>query len=359
MRKTIPISVKKRCLEMKASGCTSTEIYEQYYKNAVSNPCSARSLQRYMELWQKRLCPDEITLEGGTYEGFTAHGATVQVNAQGDIVQAWIKQHTDEFDPIEFVEALKGNVERYEYRATEKRAYTNMLEIPLFDMHWGVNDFGYYMPVLDQLCSIIRSRYWKEIYIPFGQDFFHNDSIVKGETTKGTAIEKVDMVKAVKDGKKFMCTIIEEAIDRADRVKVVYSPGNHDKSISWMFMQMLLERYGEEVIDDSITPRRAFTFGKNAVMITHGSSKNANPKNLAHIFPVEFPKEFAEATTREVHAGHLHGEGGSDIFGVMVRRLSTGSKTDEWSDNEDYVGNHKRFMLFEWSLDGLRTVYYI
>ena len=126
-----------------------------------------------------------------------------------------------------------------------------------------------------------------------------------------------------------------------------------------MFMQTLLERYGEEIIDDSLEFRKVITYGKNAIMITHGDAKKATAKNLAHIFPVAFPEEFAGANIREVHAGHLHHESEADVYGVMVRRLSSGNVTDEWTNKEDFIGAHKRFMLFEWSLDKLKAIHYI
>ena len=166
------------------------------------------------------------------------------------------------------------------------------------------------------------------------------------------------MVKAVKDGKKFIYAIIDEAIKNADEVRVLYTPGNHDKSISWMFIQVLLERYGS-IVDDSIENRKCITYGNNAIMVTHGNSKKATMKNLAHIFPISFPESFGSATVREVHAGHLHEEADGDIYGVMVRRLSSGGKIDEWSDREDYLGSHRRFMIFEWGLDKLKSIHYI
>ena len=69
--------------------------------------------------------------------------------------------------------------------------------------------------------------------------------------------------------------------------------------------------------------------------------------------------EFASATVREVHAGHLHHEGEGDLYGVMVRRLSSGVPTDEWSDNEGYIGAHKRFQVFEYAPGKLRAIYYV
>ena len=42
-----------------------------------------------------------------------------------------------------------------------------------------------------------------------------------------------------------------------------------------------------------------------------------------------------------------------------VRRLASGNKTDNWSDKEDFIGAHKRFMLFEWAPDKLKAIYYV
>lgn len=361
MREGIPIRVKKECLQLREQGLTTKEIYETYFTKHVGAPCSFSSFRRSMVKWKNLNFPDDLTLEAGTYEGFTAHNATVQVSKTGEIVQAWIKQEADDFNPEDFLEAIRGNIERYEYAPhlmTDINA-DRMLEIPLFDMHWGISFAEHYKPVLRDILELIRSKSWDRIVIPVGQDFFHNDSIVNPTTTKGTVVDKVDMTRAVKEGRDFIMTIIDEALQNANSVQVFYSAGNHDRSISWMFMQVLLERYGPKIVDDSMEYRKVFTYGKNAIMVTHGDSKQATAKNLAHIFPIAFPEEFANATIREVHAGHLHHETEADIYGVMVRRLSSGAAVDDWSNRQDFIGTHRRFMVFEWDLDSLRSIHYI
>ena len=359
MRRTVPLKVKRTCVQMMAAGESIRDIYYNYYIKQDDEPPTFRSFKRTVLRWKQTINLDDNTLEAGTYDGFVAHDATVQVSATGEIVQAWIKQKATDMDVDAFLKAIGEKVEKFEYIPRNLDNASDMLEIPLFDMHWGVAFMDHYESTLNSILDLIRSHPWKRIIIPFGQDFFHNDSIVNGQTTKGTVIEKVDMTRAVKEGRKFMCAIIENAIECADEVRVLYSPGNHDRSISWMFMQVLLERYGPEVVDDSLEYRKAFTYGKNAIMLTHGDSKQATSKNLAHIFPIAFPEEFANAVVREVHAGHLHREGEEDVYGVMVRRLSSGNRTDEWSDREDFIGAHKRFMLFEWNLDRLKSIHYI
>lgn len=355
----IPIEVKKMCCKMLNDGIPVRNIYDEYFKLQFENPSTYECFRVHMSHWKNRVFPDETTLTSGTYSGFIAHDATVQVSGTGEIVQAWIKQKAGDVDPEEFLCAIKGSVEPYKRTHTSIDNTFNMLEIPLFDMHWGVAFLDYYKPVLDEILDLIHSHNWNEIIIPFGQDFFHNDSIVNGHTTKGTVIEKVDMIKAVKDGKQFMFAIIDAAISCANEVRVIYSSGNHDRSISWMFIQVLLERYGPSVVDDSLDYRKIITYGKNSIMVTHGDSKKSTPRDLAHIFPIEFAEEFANASVREVHTGHLHHESEADIHGVMVRRLSTGNITDDWSKKEGFVGAHKRFMLFEWTLNKLKSIHYI
>ena len=365
MTNKIPLEVKDRCIEMYNEGATVRTIYETYYSKHECCVSTFETFARQLRRWKNKPKADTYTLNAGTYPHFIPHDATVRVNGEGAVVEAWIKQRAAEYDVEAFLEGIKECVEPYDYQIPMSAALANqteghnMLEIPLFDMHWGVATMEDYKETLDDIIQIMSAHRWAQIVIPFGQDFFHNDSIVKGETTKGTKIEKVDMQKAVKEAKQFIYAIIDLAIEVSSEVKVIYTPGNHDQSISWMFMQVLLERYGEEIVDDSMAYRKCFTFGANAIMVTHGQAKKSSTaKSLAPLFPIAFPLEFANATTREIHAGHLHHEE-ADTCGAMVRRLSSAVPTDDWSDLEDFIGANKRFMLFEWSPKKLRSIHYI
>ena len=355
----IPVEVKRVCCQMKAEGKTNREIYDSYFLPETGSSATYNSFRSMIHRWTKKQWADDATLKAGTYEGFIAHDATVQVSKTGEIVQAWIKQRAENFDHEDFIAAIKEAVEPIDIKPTKLSHTSRMLEIPLFDMHWGVAFMDYYESVFRELQNLIISKQWDQIVIPFGQDFFHNDSIVNGQTTKGTIIEKVDMIRAVKEAKVFMYALIDTAIHHANEVKVIYTPGNHDRSTAWMFVQVLLERYGPNVVDDSLEYRKVISYGKNSIMVTHGDSKQATAKNLAHIFPIAFPEEFANSNVREVHSGHLHHEAEADIYGVMVRRLSSGGKVDDWSNKEDFIGTHRRFMVFEWDLNKLASIHYI
>jgi hypothetical protein len=225
-------------------------------------------------------------------------------------------------------------------------------------MHWGIADMDYYRGTLEEILAIVSSKHWDKILIPVGQDLFHNDSIVKGITTKGTLIEKVDLKQAVLDAKTFYYNLIDQAIKSANSVEVFYSPGNHDKTVGWMFVEILKERYGD-IVDDTIKTRTAFLWNGCFVGITHGEKSNDNAAGLRGKFTKEFPTLFALAKVREIHVGHLHSERDSrDEYGIQIRRLCTGNKDDEWTDDEGFM-SQKRFMLFEWMPNKLKAIYYV
>jgi len=230
-----------------------------------------------------------------------------------------------------------------------------LLEIPFFDAHFGISDYEYYRQTQYDTLHIIRSRKWEEILFVIGQDMLHNDNF-RGQTANGTLIQEVDMIQAWEDCKKFYYPLIEEAIRQAHSVKLIFSKGNHDESMGWAFVQLLKERYPQVSVDDSFIERKAHVFGKVFIGITHGDKAR---KNLHNLFPVEFPDLWSQAKTREIHTGHIHKEDGQDIFGMMVRTLSTRNKTDKWHKDNGFVGAHKRFMLFEYNEEELKSIHYV
>jgi len=230
-----------------------------------------------------------------------------------------------------------------------------LLEISLLDTHFGISDSEYYKPSHDRISDKITSRRWEEILFVVGQDMFHNDDF-RGRTSNSTPIEVVDMEKAWSDCLKFYQTLIDLAMRNSNNLKIMYSKGNHDESMSWAFVQLLKALFPTVQFDDSFIERKVHTFGDNFIGITHGDKAR---KNLHNIFPIEFPMEWARAKNREIHIGHLHVEDGKDVFGIMVRTLSTRNKTDQWHKNNGFVGAHKRFMLFEYSETELESIHYV
>jgi UDP-2,3-diacylglucosamine pyrophosphatase LpxH len=352
----ITYELKRKCVELANDGKSYAEIYKEHIKG--NSGMSFRSFSRRMAEWKHKVVRDTETLDAANLAyKFAPHASTVQVNAKGEVIQAWIKQHTEN-RLEELLEALRDNTPVAQVYPIKHEQADGMLEIPLFDMHFGIANMEHYKDTLAEILAIIESKKWEKIIIPVGQDLFHNDSITKGVTTKGTPIERVNLKKAVYDAKTFYFNLIDTAIANANEVKVIYSPGNHDKTVGWLFVQILLERYGKEIVDDSLAERKAVWWRGCFIGITHGEKKTDTAQGLRGKFTIEFPALFATAKVREIHTGHLHRESSMDEYGVQVRRMSTGNKDDEWTITEGYK-SQKRFMLFEWMPDKLRAIYYV
>lgn len=351
----IPYEIKRRCVELSKQGKSYRDIYNENIK--PNSTMSFRSFSRRMAEWKSKEAEDAKILEAANLAyKFAPHASTVQVNGRGEVIQAWIKQHT-ESRLEELLEAIRDNTPIAQIQPKVKEA-DGMLEIPLFDMHFGIADFDHYRETLAEIMGIVSSKHWDKIVIPVGQDLFHNDSITKGVTTKGTLIEKVDLKQAVLDAKAFYFNLIDAAIQNANSVDVIYSPGNHDKTVGWLFVQILKARYGD-IVEDSTRTRKAVWWNGCFIGITHGDKGNDTAAGLRGKFTKEFPALFAVAKVREIHVGHLHRESDSrDEYGIQIRRLCTKNKDDEWTDDEGYM-SQKRFMLFEWHPNRLKRIHYV
>lgn len=342
---------------MRQSGAKMLDIYTQYFSH-VHPGMSYETFRHKLKHWAKQSFADPETLQRGTYEGFIAHGATVQVNAKGELVQAWIKEHADDDQMARLLDFIRENTSPVIVSDGPNGLWEpddEMLEIPFFDQHFPLCDHA---ETLREIIALVRSKLWAEINIIVGQDLFHNDDM-RGHTSSGRVIEKVDMVKAWDMARTFYSSMIVHCLRHTDRLKITYSKGNHDESMSWAFIQMLKAMFPQAEFDDSMAQRKCIFWRDCFIGVTHGAYKRSTKNDLRGQFTIQFPVEFASAKVREIHTGHLHHEEANDIYGVMCRRLSKNGDTDEWSDDEGYVGANRRFMVFRWKPGRLAGIDYV
>lgn len=267
-----------------------------------------------------------------------------------------VKPKVDGFDMNKFIELIEKKVEPVHIEKSDADSkHSKLLEISLFDMHFPISDLEFYKNHLNEIVSKIRSRKWQKILIVVGQDLLHNDNF-KGQTASGTLIEKVDMVKAFDDALQFYTTLISESIEHSLDVDCIYVKGNHDESMSYGFFRVLQATFPQVKFEGSMKQRKGFVWEKIFIGITHGD-KGAN--RLVENFLSEYGKLIAKADVKEIHSGHLHTEITKDKFGIVQRTLATANKTDDWHEDNGFVGAMKRFQLFEYSPSSLDAIYYI
>lgn len=236
-----------------------------------------------------------------------------------------------------------------------KGSQGRLLEIPLFDMHFGIANLDYYNYTYDRILSKIKSGNWDTVLFVIGQDLLHNDGFT-GKTTAGTMIERVNMEQAWNDADVFYTSLIHYALENSKHVNVIFSNGNHDQGISYGFVKMLEVKFPQADFDTVMKTRKGFTWNELFLGFSHGD-KGAN--RLGKNFLSEFGKDIANARIVEIHSGHIHHEVTKDDFGIVIRSLSTGAKTDDWHEDNGFIGSMKRFQLFEYSTDTLDAIYYV
>lgn len=350
--------LKKECLKRKAAGEPTEDIYNSLPIGATE--ASLDSFRRLMRKWAYKIDLDSEILDGANLKfQFTPYASSVHVNADGRVTSAWIKQSADDANNFnKLIEAIESTALPTLLSVQSGPAPSPLLlEIPLFDMHFGIADMDYYNSVLVRVVEVIRQAYYEQIVIVVGQDLLHNDDF-RGRTAKGTPIESVDMAKAWSDAETFFINVINAAQNNASKVKVIFSCGNHDESMSWAFTKLLERIFPEIVFDTAKLPRKALNWKGCFIGWTHGEYIKSKAEELFMQFALEFPKEFSSSKTKEIHTGHLHREGDKDV-GAMVRRLPTGGVTDAWSRDQGFIGAHKRFTLFVYEPDRLKTVHYV
>ena len=191
---------------------------------------------------------------------------------------------------------------------------------------------------------------FKEILIIAGGDLLHNND-TKGNTANGTPIEKVDMNQAWEDCYDYFDMLIEKAHENAEQVTVKYIPGNHDEYSGWTVLKALkrnFENYDNVTIDDSQEMFKAYLLGHNFIGMTHGDKSRLAKYPM--IFATNFSKLWGAdgVYTREAIIGHKHFEETIDQDGLLIRRMPTRNKADQWHIDNGFNTSHKKFISIEY-----------
>lgn len=342
----------------------------ELYNSTLGKTTQSRTLIRLVQKWKAKKALDEKLKENMTLDGHYLHNATVHVkfDKHGNAIplQGWGKTKPNEIDQFEVIKEVIKEMD-YKYlpvvKVKKKDCLNRLLEIPLFDLHFGISSFEAYIPHLREIKQVITNYKREKIIFVIGQDLLHNND-TKGNTANGTPIERVNIIKAYKDALKFYIELLVLAQEWAEEVEVIYSKGNHDEA-SALFLTLALEdKFPSIKFDTSLEDKKVRQFGECFIGWSHSDKGKKNKPNTTDVrgtFCEMFKQIWASTSVRELHFGHLHHEKyrGNDAYGFMVRNLATANESDDWSIENDFVGSHRRFMLFEYSSKKIKTIIYI
>lgn len=254
----------------------------------------------------------------------------------------------------------------------KRKADPHLLEVSVFDAHFGKlawkpetgNNYdleiaeGVYLGAVSELARHARGFELERILFPIGQDFFHIDNL-ESKTTGGTPQDCDGRYGKIMVAGTMACVKAIDHLLELAPVKLIWVPGNHDRTSSYhlgMFLWAWYRNNPRVEIDMTRTQtgRRYEQYGPVVLGFAHGDG--IRHEKLPAVMMHEAREMMASSRTLEIHLGHMHKSQemvyrNTDTHsgGVRVRILPSLSGTDKWHYDQGYVGSARAAEAYLWS----------
>jgi DNA repair exonuclease SbcCD nuclease subunit len=309
---------------------------------------------------------------GDTSGSLISHVLRENVRLQRRITKLKRKDETDKLDRtrevLEEIDDLKQHAKTVIKRPLLKNKPVKqtglMLEVDLFDLHFGKNAWpnetgdrpydvkiteAMFFRALERLIERSRGFEYEQVVFIVGNDLLHSNDL-ESRTANDTVVDSDGRFqKAFWTARKAMCAAIEMLKEIAP-VKVIVCVGNHDRFSSWALGDSLECFFHNDPlvqVDNSPTLRKYCQWGEVGLLFVHGDL--GNREDMPLLFATENPSLFGATKFREIHTGHNHSTRTQEFHGVRVRILSSLSTADEYHAAHGYVGNLRTAESFVWS----------
>lgn len=291
-----------------------------------------------------------------TPEGYHVRGVSTLYNSSGEVAAQWVKTQVDKdqqlralMDAIETIaDPFRGTSSRP--KAPKSTDADRLCVYPMGDPHLGMyawaaetgSDFNLdiaeanLVAAVDHLVELAPPA--REALIINLGDFFHGDNLSNTTARSGNALD-VDTrwAKVLSVGVRTMRRLIDKALEKHAKVRVICEIGNHDTH-SALMLAIALEQYYERdkrvVIDTSPATFHWYRFGSNLIGVTHGH--NTKPQDLPLIMAADRPDDWGATQHRYWYTGHVHHDSVKEYGGVLVETFRTLAPKDAWHASKGY-----------------------
>jgi predicted phosphodiesterase len=238
---------------------------------------------------------------------------------------------------LDVVNEIKKNVTPVVLSYNRNKSKYNFM-LNFADIHFGITKIKDMKPILKNIDDYFNEQNEiGEVFINLLGDEFHSSQIGESVTLKGTSLDEVDMIGAIKDAKIFFESLFLILNNKAKKITLNRTPGNHDGNMSYMFIEWLQTRFPSVIINNTNDPRTYFKAGNVGVMITHGH--NGKKSDYINIFASEGKSVFNSSSTNIVLTGHRHTELVEQNPAATIYQVGSCKAQDKWSHNKGYVGD--------------------
>jgi len=305
----------------------------------------------------------DVTMKIGSGDG--AHGEAY-TNYQ---IKVWLKRKAPVMIAMEsLIQGLHDKRVELPPVTLRNLSGNNMFEVAMYDHHFG--KYAWKMETGENYDLKIAKQLWadaifqherqakihkpKQIVLPVGNDFMHvNNS--ESTTAKGTRQDTDGRMAKIFDVALESVILSVELLQKIAPVHIIFVVSNHDENVTYFLCKALWAYYANnQNITFDIAPksRKFYKWGKNFIGYEHGQIR---PDKLPLLFADEFAREWADATWRELHVGHLHKAKqinftSVDTIGSTIYRiLPSLTSTDYWHYKSGFVNKTRCSDSFVWN----------
>lgn len=284
----------------------------------------------------------ELEFKDGLPDGFTVNATSTLIDAQGQVLQRWVKARRDAAGDIA-VDAIRTVFDEYRGKAAVAPAPKKLQDADLLtvyniaDHHLGLYAWAaetgadYDLAIgervlLDAMRSLVSQAPNSEVAIILQLgDFLHADNSENRTLRSGNVLD-VDTryAKVLQVGVKLMIECVEQALKRHSTVIVRNLPGNHDLH-SALALSIALSCFfaNNPRVTVDLDPSKFFfyRFGKVMIAATHGDTVKL-PK-FPGLMAAYQPAMWGATSYRYGYTGHIHHQRSVEENGAVCEAFRT------------------------------------
>ncbi len=324
---------------------------------------AARSLGIPRSTFRDILAKNE-GLEAVAPPGFSIRGVSVLEGPDGEVKQRWVKTQKDTQNLDALQDALEARFQgvraRPLVRCPKAPKSPLLTAYPLGDPHvgmlaWGKEsgeDFDLKIAVDTLIAATTRLVHvappGPALIAQLG-DFFHADSQAQKTERSGHKLDVDSRYgKILEVGVDLMCTLIDLALKKHTKIRVINARGNHDPHSAMVLTIALKHHYRKNKRVSFGEPSKFFhyhQYGETLIGVTHGDGPK--PEALGSIMATDKPKLWGDTRHRYWLTGHIHTRKVYELPGCMVESFRTLAAKDAWTAQMGYrSGRDQQILVF-------------